>query len=336
MKRITGALLGLLLVAGALGLPARAGTLEDVRNRGEMRCWVAPSLPGYAFPDKDGNWSGFEVDICRALAAAVGVKVKFDPSSPKDRFNQLALGGIDVMTHATWTFERDTKLAADFPAVVFYDGQGFMLRKKLGITSAAKLNGSTVCVMTGTTTELNLADYFRAKGMSYKSVVFDDPIKALKAYDQGRCDVLTNDASGLAARKQLLTDPGEHMILPEYISKEPLAFAVRQGDSQWADIVRWTINIMIIAEEKGITQANVESVAKTSKDPEVQRMLGQTGSVGEELKLSADWAVRVIKVAGNYGEAFDRNLGKSSLIGLERGMNNLYANGGLMYSPPVR
>lgn len=328
--------LAILLAGAFITAPVLGSTLEDVRKRGELRCWVAPSLPGYAFPDKKGNWSGFEVDFCRAVAAAVGVKVKFDPSSPRDRFNSLALGSLDIMTHATWTISRDTRLSTDFVAVVFYDGQGFMVRKSLGVDSAKKLNNASVCVLTGTTTELNLADYFRSNGMKYRPVVFDNPITALKAYDNNRCDVLTNDASGLAARKGLLKNPDENILLPEIISKEPLGIVVRHGDNQWADIVRWVHNAMIIAEEKGITQANVERMARTSKDPEVQRMLGKTGSVGKDLGLSSDWALNAIKAAGNYGENFARNLGKKSKIGLSRGLNRLWNKGGLIYAPPIR
>jgi len=327
------------LTVSALLLPVSslmAGTLEDVKSRGELKCGIAQQLPGFAYANEKGEFSGFDVDFCRGLAAAVGVKVKFVALSAKERFPALQSGEVDVLyRNTTWTFSRDVNLGFDFVGVNYYDGQGFMVRKKTKIKTAKKLKGATVCVNTGTTTELNLADYFRANNMKYKAVLFEKAEEVRKAYEAGRCDVHTTDASGLAAQRSAMADPKSHVILPEIISKEPLGPAVRHGDNKWGDVVRWVLNAHIVAEEKGITMKNVGKMA-SSQDPEVQRMLGATGSLGADLGLSADFAANAIKAVGNYGEIFERNVGAKTPLALSRGQNALWSNGGLLYAPPFR
>jgi general L-amino acid transport system substrate-binding protein len=329
--------IGWIAAAIAFAPLAQAATLDDVKSRGELRCGVSGSLPGFAAPDSRGEMQGFDVDFCRALAAAIGVKLRTLPSTAKERFPQLQSGEVDVLfRNTTWTMSRDVNLGFDFAGVNYYDGQGFMVRKSLGVKSARELDGAAVCVDTGTTTELNLADYFRTLGMKYKPVVFEGADNVRAAYDAGRCDVHTTDKSGLAGQRSALKNPAEHVILPETISKEPLGPVVRHGDSAWGDVVRWLLNALIVAEEKGITQANVARMASGSKDPEVQRLLGTTGTFGQDLGLSADWAVKAIHAVGNYGEIFTRNLGPSTPLNLDRGLNERWDKGGILFAPPVR
>ena len=319
---------------------ASAGTLDDVKARGTLNCIVNTGLAGFGGPNDKGEWSGLDVDLCRAVAAAVlgdATKVNFIPSTAKERFTKLQSGEGDMLArNSTWTLSRDSELALDFVGVYYYDGQGFMVRKDSGVTSAKDLGGATVCVQTGTTTELNLADYFRSNGLELKSVVFEKSDEGRGMYDAGQCDAYTTDASGLAAERTALGDPAAHIILPEIISKEPLGPAVRHGDSQWADVVRWSLNAMVAAEEYGVTQANVAEQLASSANPEVRRLLGAEGDMGAKLGLPNDWAVKIITAVGNYGESFERNVGVNTPLGLERGLNAQWPNGGLMYSPPVR
>jgi general L-amino acid transport system substrate-binding protein len=327
------------LIAAAVAIAplAQAGTLDDVKARGELRCGVSGTLPGFASPDSKGEMQGFDVDFCRATAAAIGVKVRTIALTAKERFPALQSGEVDVLyRNTTWTMSRDVNLGFDFAGVNYYDGQGFMVRKSQGVKSARELDGASVCVDTGTTTELNLADYFRSNGMKYKPVVFEGADNVRAAYDAGRCDVHTTDKSGLAGQRSALKTPGDHIILPETISKEPLGPAVRHGDNAWGDVVRWVLNALIVAEEKGLTQANVAQMATSSQDPEVQRLLGTTGSFGKDLGLSADWAVKAVQSGGNYGEMFTRNLGPSTPLNLDRGLNEQWSKGGILYAPPVR
>ena len=329
-----------LVTAAILGMAATlatAGTLDDVKKRGQLICGVNGELPGFGFVDKRGRYQGFDVDFCNAVAAAIGVKVSFRPLTAKERFPALQSGEIDMLArNTTWTMSRDGKLGLDFVTTTYYDGQGFMVRKSLGIKSARELGGASVCITAGTTTELNLADYFRSTGMKYKPVTYERTEDTRKAYEAGRCDVMTSDASQLAALRTGSRNPNDHMILPEIISKEPLGPLVRHGDNKWGDLVRWVVNAIITAEEKGITKANVGSMVGSSKDPEVQRMLGATGDMGGHIGLSKNWAVRVIKAVGNYGEIFERNIGPNTALGLKRGLNAQWSNGGILYSPPIR
>jgi general L-amino acid transport system substrate-binding protein len=327
-----------LVVAGA----ASAATLQDVQGRGSLVCGVngPTGLTGFGIPDDKGTWTGLDVDVCRAVAAAVlgdATKVKYVPLGSKERFTALQSGEIDLLVrNSTWTFSRDTDLGLDFVGVDYYDGQGFMVRKELGVKSAKELSGATICVQTGTTTEKNLADYFRTNNMELKSVVFENADQTRQAYDEGRCDAYTTDASGLAAERTTLKNPGDNVILPEIISKEPLGPVVRGGDTNWGDIVRWSFNVMLIAEEKGITQANVDEVKGSSQDPEVRRMLGVEDEMGKMMGVSNDWAYNIIKQVGNYGESFERNVGLKTPLGLARGLNELWSKGGLQYAPPIR
>lgn len=329
-----------LVTAAILGMAATlatAGTLDDVKKRGQLICGVNGELPGFGFVDKRGRYQGFDVDFCNAVAAAIGVKISFRPLTAKERFPALQSGEIDMLArNTTWTMSRDGKLGLDFVTTTYYDGQGFMVRKSLGIKSARELGGASVCITAGTTTELNLADYFRSTGMKYKPVTYERTEDTRKAYEAGRCDVMTSDASQLAALRTGSRNPNDHMILPEIISKEPLGPLVRHGDNKWGDLVRWVVNAIITAEEKGITKANVGSMVGSSRDPEVQRMLGVTGDMGGHIGLSKDWAVRVIKAVGNYGEIFERNIGPNTALGLKRGLNAQWSDGGILYSPPIR
>ncbi len=321
--------------------PAFAGaTLDAVKQRGSIQCGVNNGLAGFGAPNDKGEWSGLDVDFCRAVAAAVfgdATKVKFAPLTAKERFTALQSGEVDMLArNTTWTLSRDTGLGFDFVGVNYYDGQGFMVRESLGVKSALELSGAAVCVQTGTTTELNLTDYFRTNNMELKPVVFEKNEEARTAYDEGRCDSYTTDASGLAAERSVLKNPGEHIILPEIISKEPLGPVVRHGDNEWEDVVRWTLNAMVIAEEFGITSENVDKVKAESANPEVRRMLGVEGDMGQQLKLNPDWAYNIIKQVGNYGESFERNIGEKTPLQLARGLNQLWSKGGLLYAPPVR
>jgi len=325
----------------ALGLTAAASaaTLDDVKAKGFIQCGVSQGLPGFSNPDSAGNWSGLDVDFCKAMAAAVfgdANAVKFTPLSAKERFTALQSGEVDVLSrNTTWTMTRDTSLGLNFAGVNYYDGQGFMVRKDLGVSSALELSGASVCTNTGTTTELNVADYFRANNMDYEIVAFEKADEVVGAYDSGRCDVYTTDASGLYAQRLKLTNPDEHIVLPEIISKEPLGPVVRQGDDQWFNIARWTLNAMINAEELGVNSGNVDDM-KGSENPEIKRLLGEEGSYGEYIGLSNDWALNVIKQVGNYEESFNRNVGPDTELGIARGVNALWSKGGILYAAPVR
>ena len=327
------------LAAAFAASAADAQTLNQVKQRGQLICGTNTGLAGFALPDAQGNWAGLDIDYCRAIAAAVlgdATKVKFVPLDATSRFESLKSGAVDVLVrNTTWTLSRDSAQGLDFEATNYYDGQGFMVRKKMNINSALELNGASVCVQQGTTTELNLADYFRSNKMKYEVVAFKSDEETVKAYDSGRCDAFTTDASGLAAERVKLATPDDHVILPEIISKEPLASSVRKGDSQWATIVRWVHFAMVDAEEAGVTSKNVDEMMK-SPNPEVKRMLGVEGKFGEGLGIPNDWAVNIIRQVGNYGEVFDRNVGAGSLLKLPRGLNNLWTKGGLQYAPPIR
>ncbi len=324
----------------ALGMGAAgAATLDDVKGKGFVQCGSNTSLPGFASPDNAGEWTGFDVDYCRAVAAAIfgdPTKVKFTPLSAKERFTALQSGEVDVLIrNTTWTMSRDTSLGLKFAGVNYYDGQGFMVRKDLGVSSALELSGASICVQTGTTTELNLADYFRANKMDYNPVVFEKIEETNSAYDSGRCDSLTTDASGLYSTRLTMKAPDDHIVLPEIISKEPLGPVVRQGDDQWFNVVKWTHYALLNAEELGITQANVEEM-KNSDNPEIKRLLGVDGTFGDAVGLPNDWVVAIVKAVGNYGELFERNIGEGSPLNIERGLNAQWTDGGLQYGMPVR
>ncbi len=336
----TSVFLGTLAAAGLAAGLATAGTTDDVKNAGELKCGVSTGLVGFAAPDANGEWEGFDVAVCRAVAAAVlgdPSKVKFVPTTGKTRFTALASGEVDMLArNTTWTFTRDVDLKFDFVGVNYYDGQGFMVPKELGVTSAKDLDGATVCIQTGTTTELNLADFFRANGMTYEPVPIETNAEAQQKYLANACDVYTTDASGLAATRATFEDPSAHVILPEIISKEPLGPLVRQGDEEWGDIVKWTLFALMSAEELGVTKANVEEMGKGTNNPEINRLLGTEGDLGAMFGLDKEWAKRAIASEGNYGEIFDVNIGPSTAIGLARGLNASYRDGGLIYSPPFR
>jgi general L-amino acid transport system substrate-binding protein len=323
-------------LAGAFGV--EAGTLDTIKARGALVCGSNPGLAGFALPDDQGVYKGLDVDECRALAAAIfndASKVKYLPINAKDRPTILASGEIDVLVrNTTWTMSRETA-GMFFTGVNYYDGQGFMVRKKLGVDSAAKLDGASICVQQGTTTELNLADYFRARNMKFEPVVFATDEETVRAYDSGRCDAYTTDASGLYAERLKLKTPDDNVVLPEIISKEPLGPSVRTDDINWFEIVQWTHFAMITAEELGVTQANVDEKLK-SVNPEIRRLLGVEGDFGKNLGLTNDWAYRIIKQVGNYGESFERNVGMGSPIKIRRGLNALWNKGGLQYAPPIR
>jgi general L-amino acid transport system substrate-binding protein len=326
-------------VLGLVASAASAQTLNTIKQRGSLNCGSNGTLAGFGLPDAQGRWTGLDVDFCKALAAAIfndPNKIKFVPLTAKDRFTALQSGEVDVLArNTTWTSSRDTSLGLNFTAVNYYDGQGFMVRKSLKVNSALELGDAAVCVQQGTTTELNLADYFRANKMKLKTVTFATANEAIKAYDAGRCDAYTTDASGLAGERLRLANVNDHIILQEVISKEPLGPTVRHGDDQWFDIVKWTHFAMINAEELGITQGNVDDQRK-SDNPDVKRLLGSEGKHGEALGLSDDWAYRIIKHVGNYGESFERNVGQGSILKIARGLNALWNKGGLQFAPPVR
>lgn len=333
-------LFGLTAAIGMAVGAASAATLDDVKAKGFLQCGVTTGLVGFAAPDADGNWNGFDVAYCRALAAAIfgdNDAVKFTPTTGKTRFTALASGEIDVLArNTTWTFSRDTDLKQTFVGINYYDGQGFMTHASLGVTTALELDGATVCIQTGTTTELNLADFFRANDMTYEPVPIETNAEAREQFFAEACDVYTTDRSGLAATRATAENPDDYVVLPEIISKEPLGPLVRHGDDQWGDIGRWVLNALITAEEKGITAANVHDMAAGSNDPEVNRLLGSEGNLGEMIGLSADWAVHAIASGGNYGEIFEAYIGENTAIGLARGVNALWTDGGLIYSPPFR
>ena len=331
---------GTLAGAALAGGSASAATLDEVKARGQLNCGVTTGVPGFAEPDANGVWQGFDVAVCRAVAAAVlsdPTAVEFVPTTGKTRFTALASGEIDMLArNTTWTFSRDVDLKFEFTGINYYDGQGFMAPADLGVTSAKDLDGATVCIQTGTTTELNLADFFRSNNISYEPVPIETNAEAQQQYLAGACDVYTTDASGLAATRATFENPGDHAVLPEIISKEPLGPLVRHGDHEWGDVVRWTLNAMIAAEELGVTSANLEEMAAGTNNPEINRLLGTEGTLGEMLGLDAEWAQRVLAVGGNYAEVFEQNIGENTPIGLSRGLNAQWTDGGLLYSPPFR
>ena len=328
-------------VAGAMfATSAVAGTLEDVQKRGTLSCGVSTGLPGFSIQDEKGNWTGIDVDTCRAVAASVlgdANKVRFVPLTAKERFTALQSGEIDILVrNTTWTETRDTSLGLNFTGTNYYDGQGFLVHKSLGVKSATELGGESVCIQAGTTTELNLADYFRFKKMDFTPVVFDTSDGTREGFESGRCDVLTSDQSQLYAIRSKLADPNKAVVLPEVISKEPLGPVVRQGDDAWFNIVKWVLFAQVNAEEAGITSANADDMAKNSTNPNVKRILGTDGDMGAKLGLSADFALKAIKQVGNYGEMFDRNVGPKTPLAINRGLNQLWSKGGIMYAPPLR
>jgi general L-amino acid transport system substrate-binding protein len=337
LKLLT-AVLGL-SVAGLAVNGAAAQTLQTVKDRDSLRCGVNTGLPGFASQNDQGEWQGLDVDYCKAVAAAVfgdASKVQYSPLSAVQRFPALQNNEIDLLArNTTWTMDRDTTLGLTFAGVNYYDGQGFMVKKDLNVNSALELSGATVCVQSGTTTELNLADYFRTNNMDYNPVVIESQSDVNSAYDSGRCDVLTTDASGLAASRLEMGNADEHVILPEIISKEPLGPAVRQGDTEWFNVVKWTHYALLNAEELGVTQDNVDSMLD-SENPEIRRLLGQDGNFGESIGVSQDWVINVIKAVGNYGEIFERNIGVNTPLQIQRGQNALWTKGGLQYGMPIR
>jgi general L-amino acid transport system substrate-binding protein len=337
---------GLLTLALGLGVSlaaasaATAGTLDDVKAKGFVQCGVSQGLIGFSNPDDQNNWTGMDVDFCRAVASALfndPQKVKFTPLSAKERFTALQSGEVDVLSrNTTWTMGRDTSLGLKFVGVMYYDGQGFMVKKSLGVNSALGLNGASVCTNTGTTTELNLADYFKANNMTYQVVAFEKNEEVLKAYEEGRCDVFTTDQSGLYAERLKFATPDEHVVLPEIISKEPLGPVVRQGDDAWFNVVKWTYFALLNAEELGVTSKNVDDLKANSTNPEIIRLLGKEGDFGTGIGLTNEWVVQILKGTGNYGEIFERNVGESTPLKIARGKNALWSQGGLQYAPPVR
>lgn len=338
MKTITALALGL-VASVALAGAASAQTLKTVKDRGALNCGVGTGLAGFAIADAQGNWDGLDVDVCRAMAAAIfndPKKVKFVSLSAKDRFTALQAGEVDVLSrNTTWTISRDTSLGLNFGPINYFDGQGFMVRKKLGVKSAKELAGATICIQTGTTTELNAADFFRANNLKYEPVVFATNDETLKAYETGRCDAFTTDASGLYSERLRIANPDDHMVLPDIISKEPLGPGVRHGDDAWFDLMKWTHYAMITAEELGVTKANVDEMLK-STNPEIKRLLGVEGKFGEPMGITNDWGYRIVKHIGNYGESFERNVGMGSRLKIARGQNALWTKGGLQYAPPIR
>jgi len=338
MKRFAS-IVALAVIFACAAPAAFAQTLKTVKDRAVLICGANGTLAGFGLPDAQGNWTGLDVDFCRAVAAAIfndAKKVKFVPLTAKDRFTALQSGEVDVLSrNTTWTSSRDSSLGLNFTGVDYYDGQGFMVRKSLKVNSALELNGASVCVQQGTTTELNLADYFRAHKMQLKSVTFATANEAIKAYDAGRCDAYTTDASGLYAERLRLASPDDHMILPEIISKEPLGPVVRHGDDQWFDIVKWVLFAMVDAEELNVSSKNIDEQLK-SDNPEVKRLVGTEGNYGEQLGLTKDWVVRIVRLVGNYGEVFERNVGEGSPLKIARGLNALWTKGGIQYAPPVR
>jgi general L-amino acid transport system substrate-binding protein len=327
--------LGGTVFAGA----ANAAMLDTIKQRGSLNCGANGQLPGFGLPDAQGNWTGLDVDLCRAISAAIfndASKVKFIPLTAKDRFTALQTGDVDVLIrNTTWTLLRDTQLGLNATGINYYDGQGFIVRKGLKVNSALELNDATICVQQGTTTELNLADYFRANKMKLRSVTFGTLDEAVRAYETDRCNAFTTDASGLYSVRLKLAKPDDHVVLPEIISKEPLGPFVRHGDDQWFDIVKWILFAMLNAEELNVTKANVDEQMK-SDNPEIKRLLGTEDNFGERLGLTKDWAHRIVKQVGNYGEVFDRNVGQSSPLKIARGLNALWTKGGIQYAPPIR
>ena len=326
------------LALGSASLAA-ADTLQNTRDRGAVQCGVSDGLPGFSAPNDQGEWQGLDVDVCRAVAAAIfgdADAVNYISLNAVERFTALQSGEVDMLSrNTTWTTTRDTTLGINFTGVTFYDGIGFMINRELGVNSVNELDGAAICVQSGTTTELNVADFFRANDMQFDPIVFDTSEQTVGGYEAGRCDVLTSDTSQLAALRIQLSDPGQSVILPEIISKEPLGPAVRQGDDLWFNIVKWSLFAMLNAEEMGITSENVDEMLN-SEDPDIARLLGQDGNYGEAMQLEADWAYNIVKQVGNYGESFERNVGMDSPLQIERGINALWTNGGIQYAPPIR
>lgn len=336
-----GCAAALLAISSLFAVQASAGvTLDNVKKKGFVQCGISDGLPGFSFADSKGGFHGFDVDVCRAVAAALfgdASKVRYTQLTAKERFTALQSGEVDMLSRSTtWTSSRDGSMGILFAGVAYYDGQGFLVNKKLGVKSAKELDGATFCIQAGTVTELNLADYFRANGLKFTPISFDTSDESFKALESGRCDVLTADQSQLYGQRLKLASPDEYAVLPEVISKEPLTTAVRRGDEEWFSVVRWTQIAMLNAEELGITSKNVAEVAKTSKNPDVARLLGGEGSLGKDLNLPADWVVKIVAQVGNYGESFDRYLGDGSDLKIKRGLNALWNQGGLQYGPPVR
>lgn len=333
-------LTALVVLCGSTSLAAaQSPTLDIVRKRGHLVCGVNTGLAGFSAPDDRGTWTGIDIDFCRAVAAAIfhdGNKVRFVPLNAKERFTALQSGEVDVLSrNTTWTMSRDTSLGLNFTGILYFDGQAFMVRRALGLKSADDLKGASICVQSGTTNELNLADFFATRGGAYRPVVFERLDEVLGAYNSGRCDAFTTDTSQLISERTRLPDPEAHEMLPDLISKEPLGPAVRQGDVGWSNIVRWTLFALINAEELGVTQRTVEA-QRASPNPQIRRLLGTEGDYGRGIGLDADWAVSALKAVGNYGECFERNLGQGSPLKIARGRNALWTDGGLMYAPPVR
>ena len=330
---------GAFALAALLPFGASAGTLEDTRARGQVSCGISPGVPGFSLPDAQGRWSGLDVDICRAVAAALfddPGKVTYTPLNPKDRFAALSSKQVDILARqTTWTLSRESTIGLDFGAINYYDGQGLMVRKTLNVASAKQLDGASVCTQQGTTTELNLADFFRSNKLKYEPIAFSAGDEAIKAFEAGRCDVFSTDASALFGYRLKLADPSAFVVLPEIISKEPLAPAVRKGDETWAMVVKWVQFAMVNAEELGLSSETVAEMA-SSPNPEIKRFLGVEGNLGEGLGLAKDWAYRVVKHVGNYGESYERNLGSRSPLAIPRGLNRLWSQGGLQYAPPIR
>nr|WP_209894470.1 amino acid ABC transporter substrate-binding protein [Rhizobium leguminosarum] len=332
---------GVIAAAAALthGALAAGPTLQKIKERGELACGVSQGIGGFSMPDSSGKWTGLDVDFCRAIAAAVfndASKVQFVALSAKDRFTALQSGSVDLLSrNTTWTMSRETTLGMSFAVVNFYDGQGLLANKSLGVASVKDLSGATVCLTSGTTHEMNLADYFRTYDLKYEAIVFVTADETIKAFESGRCDVYTADMSAVYAQKSKLKQPDDYAVLPELISKEPLGPAVRQGDAEWANIVKWTHFAMVNAEEFGVNHANIAEMRK-SQNPEIRRLLGLEGNLGETLGLSNDWADRIVAQVGNYGEVFEANLGAQSPLAIKRGVNALWSKGGLQYAPPMR
>ena len=338
---ILSAICGAAIGFGAVASANAATTLEAVKAKGFVQCGVSQGLPGFSNADDSGKWTGLDVDLCRAVAAAVfgdAEKVKYSPLSAKQRFTALSSGEVDILSrNTTWTMTRDTQLGLNFAGVNYYDGQGMMVPKGLGVKAATELDGANICTNTGTTTELNITDYFRSNGMSFNLVAFEKADEVVAAYDAGRCDVYTTDRSGLAAQRGKLTKPDDHVVLSEIISKEPLGPVVRQGDDQWFNIVRWSLNAMINAEEMGVSSKNVNNMKYDGKlAPGTARLIGKEGNFGEELGLSNDWAYNIILKVGNYGESYERNVGPNTPLKLARGVNALWSQGGILYAAPIR
>lgn len=340
MKKITWALAATAMTLAITVGTVQASTKEEVQKRGVLNCGVSTGLPGFSIADEKGVWSGMDVDGCKAVAAAVlgdVSKIKYVPLNAKERFTALQSGEVDLLVRGTtWTLTRDSSLGLNFAGVNYYDGQGFLVSKKLGVKSALELGGAAVCIQSGTTSEMNLADYFKVNNMKYEAVVFNTHDATLTAFENGRCDVLTSDQSQLYGLRTHLPNPEEAFVLPEVISKEPLGPVVRQGDDAWLNIVKWSFNAMVEAEEYGLTSANIDAMKADSKAPSIRRLVGLEGIAGKGLGLNDDWAYQIIKQVGNYGEVFDRNVGAGSPLNIARGLNELWSKGGIMYAPPLR